>query len=149
MSDPQFARGYVREDGYIFQKYKTVGNKQHAVFMSPKAHLREKMQTVLYNARKRSIEYNLAFDLDADYLLSIYPEDNKCPALGMEMCFRMGSVTGPLMNSPSLDRIIPSLGYIKGNVIFVSHLANTIKSNATPDQIKKVAEFYEDLYSQE
>ena len=44
--------------------------------------------------------------------------------------------------SPSLDRIIPKKGYVEGNVIIVSDLANRIKADATLDEIKKVVEFY-------
>lgn len=145
MSDPQFSRGYIREDGYLFQKYRVIDGKQFAVFMSPKAAFRERMQTVMANARKRAKDYNLDFDIDVDYLLSIYPEDNLCPVLEIEMSFRNEGITGPVNNSPSLDRIVPSLGYVKGNVIFVSTLANQIKSSATPDQIRRVWEFYSNL----
>lgn len=44
--------------------------------------------------------------------------------------------------SPSIDRLVPSLGYTKGNIIVVSELANRIKSNATPEQVLAVGEFY-------
>lgn len=145
---PQLERGDVREDGYIFQKYRNINGRIQAVFMSPKSHFRERINDTLGNARARAKENNLNFDIDVDYLISIYPEDNKCPVFGVEMCFAIGKGC-PQTNSPSLDRIFPALGYIKGNVIWVSNLANTIKTNATPDQIRKVADFYEELYSQE
>ena len=51
-------------------------------------------------------------------------------------------------NSPSLDRIDNDKGYTKGNVIMVSHMANSIKNQATPDQIQKVATFYKKLYKE-
>lgn len=41
-----------------------------------------------------------------------------------------------------MDKIDPSRGYVKGNVIVVSGLANRIKTNATLEQIKKVYDFY-------
>jgi len=43
---------------------------------------------------------------------------------------------------PSPDRIDPDRGYIKGNVIIVSWRANWLKSNATLDELQRMAEFY-------
>ena len=47
--------------------------------------------------------------------------------------------------SPSIDRIIPTLGYVRGNVIVVSLKANRIKNDATPDELMEVARFYKEL----
>lgn len=68
-----------------------------------------------------------------------------CPALGIkiELC----SVGKPVDGSPSLDRIRPELGYVKGNVVVVSMLANTIKNKATPEEVYAVAIFYRELTS--
>jgi hypothetical protein len=65
-----------------------------------------------------------------------------CPVLGIELRKGDGVITN---NSPSLDRIHPAKGYTKGNVLVVSHLANRIKSDATPDEIRQVADFYANL----
>lgn len=46
-------------------------------------------------------------------------------------------------NSPVLDKIIPELGYIKDNIHVISNKANLIKSNATPREIKLVADYME------
>lgn len=43
------------------------------------------------------------------------------------------------LNSPSLDKLIPRLGYVKGNVRVISYLANTIKQNATYKELFRVA----------
>ena len=47
--------------------------------------------------------------------------------------------------SPSFDRIYPKKGYVKGNIVIVSNKANRIKTDATVDEIRKVADFYEKL----
>ena len=47
--------------------------------------------------------------------------------------------------SPSLDRIIPEKGYVKGNIIVVSLKANTMKNNATIEEIKNLYDFYNNI----
>ena len=46
-------------------------------------------------------------------------------------------------DSPSIDRLIPELGYIKGNVNVISLRANIIKNNATKDELIKIANWME------
>ena len=41
-------------------------------------------------------------------------------------------------DSPSLDRIVSSLGYVKGNIRVISYKANRVKSNATLEELRKV-----------
>ena len=89
--------------------------------------------------RARAKKKNLPYDIDEDYLKSIWPEDNKCPALGLEFS-RTGE--GLKSTSLSLDRLVPELGYVKGNLAIVSMLANQIMSNATPDQVIAVGNFF-------
>ena len=43
--------------------------------------------------------------------------------------------------APSLDRFIPELGYVPGNVHVISRKANTIKSNATLTEMKMLLEW--------
>lgn len=73
---------------------------------------------------------------------------DRCPVLGVPLDYKIGK--GGVCNdhSPSFDRIDPAKGYVSGNVIVVSNLANRIKSNANVDQLKKVAAFYEQLIPQ-
>ena len=42
------------------------------------------------------------------------------------------------LSSPSLDKVIPSLGYVKGNIWVISYRANTIKNNCTFEEIEKL-----------
>jgi hypothetical protein len=46
-------------------------------------------------------------------------------------------------NSPSLDRIGSNRGYVPGNVQVISHRANTHKSDATLEEIRKLAAWAE------
>ena len=76
------------------------------------------------------------FNLDEEYLRTIYPEDGKCPALGIKFELEKRDST------PSLDRIDNSRGYVKGNVQWVSLKANCIMNNATPEEVMKVAKHF-------
>jgi hypothetical protein len=43
-----------------------------------------------------------------------------------------------------MDRIIPQLGYVKGNIAFISVLANSIKQNVTEKELYSVADWLHD-----
>ena len=51
-----------------------------------------------------------------------------CPLLGLSLRLNTGVVGH---DSPSIDRIDSTRGYVPGNVWVISHRANTLKSNAT------------------
>ena len=69
---------------------------------------------------------------------------SKCAVLGVDMeISKLGSKNNNL--TPSIDRIDPKKGYVKGNIIVVSMRANRIKTDATVDEIRKVANFYDKL----
>jgi len=92
-------------------------------------------QRLLYSARHRAKQRGIDFDLEEkDVHIPEY-----CPALGLKIQSVRG-VTGSDY-SPSLDRIDNSKGYIKGNVCVISFRANTIKNSATPEELRKIANF--------
>lgn len=56
-----------------------------------------------------------------------------CPILEITLNWEGGARDS---NTPSLDRVIPELGYVPGNVRIVSNLANMMKSSATIEQLR-------------
>lgn len=98
-------------------------------------------------ARDRASEKSVPFALTLDYLISIFPLDGICPVFGTPMVFggKGKGQKGATSNSPTIDRIIPELGYVPNNVIWVSHLANAIKHTASVDELFTVAQFYQRL----
>jgi hypothetical protein len=61
-----------------------------------------------------------------------------CPVFGFELRINLGRAG---YNSPALDRIIPSRGYVRGNVQVISHKANMLKSNATAEELFQIAQY--------
>lgn len=93
---------------------------------------------LLERARNRAKVKGLEFDLTLEDI--IIPEF--CPILGIPLFHAEGG--HPCPNSPSLDRIIPSLGYVKGNVCIISHRANTIKNDASVDELLSVVRYIQE-----
>lgn len=80
-------------------------------------------------ARLRARKNNIPFDLDIeDIEIPKY-----CPILEIPIIKNEGKACA---NSMSLDKIIPELGYIKGNVRVISRLANTMKQDASIQELK-------------
>ena len=85
-------------------------------------------------AKQRARKKELSFNIDLDDI--IIPE--YCPVLDIKLIRHVGERSGFFDDSPSLDRINPSLGYVKGNVRVISARANLLKNNATIDELQKV-----------
>ncbi|ASR77308.1 endonuclease [Streptomyces phage NootNoot] len=98
-------------------------------------------QTVEYQlwngAKARAKKLGRKFDIE----VSDIDVPEFCPILGIRLVKNLGGKAGD--NSPSLDRIDSSKGYVKGNVQVVSYRANVLKSNASPWELRTVADYVE------
>lgn len=94
-----------------------------------KARKKDPVRFMLYDAKVRSKKHRIPFEQDCVDLM--LPE--VCPVLGIPLIPADGCVSP---GSPTLDKYIPELGYIKGNVNIISHKANTMKLNATTSEIE-------------
>jgi hypothetical protein len=77
-------------------------------------------------AKKSSIPFNIS--------LEDIPDWDVCPVLGISMETRT-------KYAPSLDKISPQLGYIKGNIQVISRMANTMKQDATQEELERFAKW--------
>lgn len=64
-----------------------------------------------------------------------------CPILGIALRPARNVDVGSRDKSPSLDRIVPELGYIPGNIRVISNRANRIKSDAAAEELRAIADF--------
>lgn len=85
-------------------------------------------------AKRRAKVKNLEFNIEK----SDIKIPTLCPYLGLELVPHSPRGTSR-SNTLSLDRIDPTKGYIKGNVEVISHIANTMKTNATVRQLQNFA----------
>jgi hypothetical protein len=80
-------------------------------------------------AKKRGLDFNL---VPSDIIIPTH-----CPILGIPLFINRGG-NSHTPNSPTLDRIDVRKGYVKGNVAVISMRANTIKSDATLEQVERL-----------
>jgi len=97
---------------------------------------------MLLRARARATKKGIPFDITL--------EDIHIPELCPVFNKPLKTVKNPACRdfSPSLDRINPKLGYVKGNVIVVSLKANVMKNNGSLNDILLVYNFYKGLYAE-
>lgn len=88
----------------------------------------------LYNAAKnRAKSKNLNFNIEpSDIIIPVFNE--------IRLKFNAKVAR---FDSPTLDRLIPELGYIKGNIRVISYRANTIKQNASVEELRRIADWLE------
>jgi len=105
------------------------------------AECRDPQRWPVYAARrlkKRALEKGIPFDLVPEDL--VLPEI--CPVY--KVPFVLGDQRHP--NVPSVDRIRPELGYVKGNIAIISRKANLIKQDCTSaEDVRAVADYMDAL----
>lgn len=112
------------------QWYKENGQEYNALYRSqPKV----KISMLLSRAKSRAKQRNVPFDITKEDI--IIPE--KCPVLHIPI------VTDKTQhdNLPSLDCIVPSLGYVRGNVCVISMRANRLKNESTLQELEALVEY--------
>ncbi len=123
----RMARLYAEQPEQIKAQRREWGRKHYA---------KSRMKTILREARKRAKEKGVPFLLtEADLTIPEF-----CPVFGWRMEVGVGQRTD---KSPSLDRIIPELGYVKGNVRVISWRANRLKADGTVAELRRVIAYME------
>ena len=89
---------------------------------------------ILKRAKARALAAGIPFDLTVDDI--VIPDC--CPILGYPLKRKT-------RYAPSLDRIKPEQGYVKGNVWVISRKANVMKNDATPEELERFARWVRQL----
>lgn len=93
------------------------------------------------DAKIRAEKKQVPFNLTTEYIETILP--THCPVFKTPFKYVGNGKIVP--ESPALDRIVPSLGYVEGNVHIISVKANNIKSAYTSKEVLKVAKWLDKL----
>jgi hypothetical protein len=96
--------------------------------------MKDPRKIMVNSAKRRAQEKNLPFDL----VVSDFEIPEFCPVLGITLKVGVGKQCD---SSPTLDRIVPSRGYVRGNVKVISWRANNIRGNASAVELEKVAHY--------
>jgi len=121
-----------REYMLVYKPKYDEANKERIQLAAKERRKRKIRQLLVNGARARARLHGLPFDITQEDV--VIP--SRCPILGIEIKISEGGI-GP--GSPSLDKLIPELGYVRGNVFVISHRANTLKSNATLGELRAFA----------
>jgi hypothetical protein len=133
--DYRKSKGYFRNetDKKWREKNREKLNRERASYNATRNHI-TLLNASKVTARKRGVPHSITAE---DIVIP-----NVCPVLGIYIVRQNGLRTD---NSPSIDRIRPELGYVKGNVIVVSWRANRLKQDASIDELIKIYNFYKKI----
>lgn len=95
------------------------------------------------NAKYRASKLGLPFDITPEDV--VIPET--CPYLDIVLTNEHGHGF-PLPTNVSLDRIVPERGYVKGNIQVLSVKANTMKNNASIQELLTFSKNFLDKHSE-
>ncbi len=93
-------------------------------------------QNLLSAAQSRARRDGLPCDLDVEWIAERLEQG--CPIFKFPFS-ATNSNKGDRSTSPSIDKFYPHLGYTKENSFMISFFANSIKTNATTEQVFAVA----------
>ena len=86
---------------------------------------------LLYAIKHRSREGGIDFNLTVEDLVA----GESCPSCGSAFSDESKNT------KPSVDKVIPSRGYVKGNVVVICGACNRRKQDATPEQLEQIVAY--------
>lgn len=103
---------------------------------------RDPLAFLIQQARRRAKKNEIPFTITVKDFDGMPLE---CPVLGITLNPFAGKQHPSL---PSLDRIVPELGYIPGNVCIISWRANLLKRDVTdPEELRRVANYLDVFFA--
>ena len=93
---------------------------------------------VLCTLRDKSVKNNIPFDITKQDLIDMQNKSDTCPCCFEPFDFNLN---GKNPHSPSVDRVIPELGYVPGNVEMICYECNRRKNSSSIEQIERIIRY--------
>ena len=89
--------------------------------------------------RNQALKKGIPFTVDLDDI----EQPELCPILGIKLNYGWGGKSGHLRDpaKATIDKVIPALGYVPGNVFIISWRANKLKSDMTFEELEKIMNY--------
>lgn len=86
----------------------------------------DRCKKLLAGAKNRAKDKSVPFNIDCDYLEGLWElQESRCAVTSIPFNLTYSEkLREPRFDSPSLDRIVPELGYVRGNVRLVIYQVN-------------------------
>lgn len=130
-------RGHVAER--FVSTYTCVECSRIDLYQTDRERYRSSENTLAYQLRtikNKCKKLNILFNITLDQI----EQPEYCPVLGIKLNYAWGGGGGfnTKGNKASLDKLIPELGYVPGNVFVISWRANKLKSDMNFDEISGI-----------
>lgn len=97
-------------------------------------HAKEQARNAVRTAKVRADKQGVPFDLTLEDVMVL---GDVCALSGLP--FEITNSPGhPCPYSPSLDRVKPQLGYVRGNIRLILNALNAMKGAGTDDDMRKI-----------
>lgn len=90
--------------------------------------------------RNQSLKKGIPFTITFEEL----EQPEFCPVLGLKLNYEWSGKNGGHLRDPSkatIDKVVPELGYVPGNVFVISWRANKLKSDMKLDELEKIMKY--------
>ncbi|WP_124618586.1 hypothetical protein [Burkholderia contaminans] len=136
--------GCQREASKIERNLPRAKQRQRGYYEKLRA---EQPEVIMWrSARLRAEKLGMPFAITPEDILAVWHADDVCPVLGIGMRHNFDGKGSHADDSPSLDRIRPEFGYVKGNIVVISFLANRLKGDETnPNVFRRIADWLESV----
>ena len=94
-----------------------------------------RIERLVCQLKRKAKHKGQRFEIGAKDLL---PAPDVCPALGIPLRY---DGKGPRGNWATIDKIVPALGYIPGNVQIISWRANRLKGDGSPRELLAIVNY--------